>query len=69
MRAAITKLSPLRVGMPVMCAMLAVAASLASAQQATAPFHLQEATIGGIQAATHPPNEGPPRRKVNLSPE
>jgi hypothetical protein len=49
--------------------MLAVAASLASAQQATAPFHLQEATIGGIQAATHPPNEGPPRRKVNLSPE
>ena len=35
----------------VICAMLAVAASLASAQQAPAPFHLQEATIAGIHAA------------------
>jgi len=51
MRAAITKLSSLRVRVPVICAMLAVAASLGSAQQAPAPFHLQEATIGGIHAA------------------
>src|SRR2546422_1951430 len=51
MRAAITKLSPLRVRMRVICAMLAVSASLGGAQQAPAPFHLQEATIGGIHAA------------------
>ena len=51
MRTAITKLGPLHVGMPGMCAMLGVAASLASAQQAPAPFHLQEATIASIHAA------------------
>ena len=34
-----------------LCAMLGVAGSLASAQQAPAPFHLQEATIAGIHDA------------------
>ncbi len=33
------------------CAMLSVAVSLTSAQQARAPFHLQEATIAGIHDA------------------
>ena len=51
MRAAITMLSPVRVVLAVLCAMLAVAASLANAQQAPAPFQLQEATIGVIHAA------------------
>jgi len=37
--------------MPVICAMLGVAASLTSAQQARAPFHFQEATIAGIHDA------------------
>jgi amidase len=45
------KLSPLCVGMPVICAMLAIAAVPTGAQQADAPFHLQEATIAGIHAA------------------
>ena len=67
MRAAVTKLSPLspvgprrslaatdvrrHLGMVVMCAMLGVAGSLARAQQAPAPFHLQEATIASIHHA------------------
>jgi Asp-tRNA(Asn)/Glu-tRNA(Gln) amidotransferase A subunit family amidase len=51
MRKAITKLSPWQVGTPGICAMLAIAASVASARQAPAPFHLQEATIAGIHAA------------------
>ncbi len=50
MRASITKLSLLRAGMPVMCAVLALTASLAGARQ-PAPFHLQEATIAGIHSA------------------
>jgi Asp-tRNA(Asn)/Glu-tRNA(Gln) amidotransferase A subunit family amidase len=50
MRAAITKLSRLQVGMPMMCAMLGLAASPARAQQ-PAPFHLQEATITGVHNA------------------
>jgi amidase len=50
MRAAITKLVPLQVGMPVMCVMLGLIASPARAQQ-PAPFHLQEATIAGIHSA------------------
>ena len=67
MRAVVTKLSslplvglrrsvvttdvPRYVGMPVLCAMLGVAGSLARVQQAPAPFHLQEATIAGIHDA------------------
>jgi len=39
------------IGIPVICVMLSVAASLPSAQQARAPFHLQEATIAGIHDA------------------
>ena len=50
MHASITKLSPLRAGMPVMCAMLGLTASPARAQQ-PAPFHLQEATIASIHSA------------------
>jgi Asp-tRNA(Asn)/Glu-tRNA(Gln) amidotransferase A subunit family amidase len=41
----------MRRGLHVICALLAVAASLASARQAPAPFHLQEATIASIHAA------------------
>ena len=37
--------------MPVICAMLSVAVSLTSAQQARAPFHLQEATIASVHDA------------------
>src|SRR5688572_4586257 len=36
---------------PTICTMLSLAASLTSAQQARAPFHLQEATIAGIHDA------------------
>ena len=50
MRTGITTLSPLRVGMLVMCPVLALAPSPARAQQ-SAPFHLQEATIAGIHSA------------------
>ena len=50
MHASITKLSLLRAGMPVMCAVLALTASPAGARQ-PAPFHLQEATIAGIHSA------------------
>jgi Asp-tRNA(Asn)/Glu-tRNA(Gln) amidotransferase A subunit family amidase len=51
MRIAIAKLAPLHVAMPGVCAMLAIAASVAGAQQASVPFHLQEATIAGIHAS------------------
>jgi amidase len=50
MPATVTKFLALKVGLPVMCAMLVLAASLARAQQ-QAPFHLQEATIAGIHSA------------------
>src|SRR5512145_2219443 len=50
MRTGITKLSPLRVAMLVMWAMLGVMASPVPAQQ-PAPLHLQEATIAGIHRA------------------
>src|SRR2546426_938007 len=50
-RSFVTTDVPRHVGMPVLCAMLGVAGSLARAQQAPAPFHLQEATIAGIHDA------------------
>jgi Asp-tRNA(Asn)/Glu-tRNA(Gln) amidotransferase A subunit family amidase len=50
MRSVITKRLPLLVGMPVMCAMVALVPSRARAQQ-PAPFHLQEVTIAGIHSA------------------
>jgi amidase len=39
------------ISMPVICAMLSVAVSVTSAQQARAPFHLQEATIAAVHDA------------------
>ena len=39
------------IGMPVFCALLGIAVSVTSAQQARAPFHLQEATIGAVHGA------------------
>lgn len=51
MRAAITKPLAVLVGMLVLCALFGRAAPPARAQQAEAPFHLQEATIAGIHAA------------------
>src|SRR3989454_6700477 len=50
-RSFVTTDVPRHVGVPVLCAMLGVAGSLARAQQAPAPFHLQEATIAGIHDA------------------
>ncbi len=39
------------IGMPVICAMLSIAVSVTSAQQARAPFRLQEATIAAVHDA------------------
>src|SRR2546426_1243250 len=50
-RSFVTTDVPRHLGVPVLCAMLGVAGSLARAQQAPAPFHLQEATIAGIHDA------------------
>src|SRR5438874_2441896 len=51
MRAAVRTTGLLRLVGPPICALLAIAASLASAQQASAPFHLQEATIADVRNA------------------
>ena len=51
MPVAITKLVPLTVGLLIIAALLCLTAPVARAQQAPAPFHLQEATIAGIHAA------------------